>query len=214
MAMPYPYELLLSLVTFMFLSLFSFIRDSVALMDDSLIVSCEPITNSPILSPETLDAPDKPPPKSLPCSDTFLIAFLYILILVDSVAMGLFLASMQFDKFQLEAAMHFCVRAFEFFVLAWFSSGLFRAPTHWTFGAIAILGSSVAVAIPLHDNGHGRRLQTVSGFTSGALMGAYIFLGSVAIHQGLTEAPTGPLATGTVMFLSFAVPTMIQIARA
>jgi hypothetical protein len=214
MTMPYPYELLLSLVVFMFLSLFSVVRDSVALMDDSLIVSCEPITDSPILNPDAADAPEAPPPGSVPWSEALPIAFLYVLIVLDSITVELFLAAMKADDFQRAAAMHFFVRAFEFLVLAWFSVGICQTRVHWTLGVIAVIGSSVAITIPLHESGHQRILQTVSGFTSGALMGAYIFIGSVAIHQGLTEAPIGPFGTGAVMFLSFAVPTMIQVACA
>lgn len=206
----YPIAALVAIVIFALLTLFVFIRDSMALMDDNILTAYEAVnvhtTSNTDLLNEQLHT-RTPDFDFLECLPT---AILYVAAILNSVASGLLLGSvLDPEVLNKNAVLHIAVAVVEFIAIAKYLNALpLPRFIYWVLAIIAALAETVVLVTPIHGISIDFMKQLL-GYTSAVLIGVYIFMGSSCIHNGLTASKHGLPISAVVMLLAFAIPTVI-----
>lgn len=206
----YPIAALVAIVVFAVLTLFVFIRDSMTLMDDNMLTSYEAVnvhtTSNTDLLNEQLQT-KTPDFDILECVPT---GVLYITALLNSIASGIILGSvLDPDVLNKNAGIHIAVCVVEFVLIAKYINALpLPRVAYWILAVITALIEAVLSAIPIEGISVSVMKQ-MSGYTSAILIGVYVFMGSCCIHNGLTTSKHSLPISAAVLFVSFAIPTVI-----
>lgn len=206
----YPFAALVAIVVFAILTLFTFVRDSIALMDDNILATFEAvnihtITNTDLLNEQLLAK--KPEIDFLENLPTM---FLYFTAILNSITCGILLASItDSGVLNKHASLHIAIGLIEFVAISRYVN-LVPLPriAYWGLGVLAALIEAVIVAVPVGGISLDVMKQ-LSGYTSAVIIGIYIFLGSGAIHNGLTQSKHSLAISAVIMLMSFTIPSLI-----
>jgi hypothetical protein len=205
----YPFASLVAVVVFTALTMFCFVRDSIALMDENILATCDAFA-----PPTTTDQLTNSP--AVDQGPTFLIAdyiptiVLYVAVVLDAVACAVMLVTDDADGLGDRTGVLIATQFIEFVGVGTY---LVRLPIHpaifWFFVLFAALSSSVVIGLPLREWSPTRYL---AGYASAVVLGTYIFLGSIAVHTGLAQSNRHVIVASGTLLLSLAIPAAIRAA--
>jgi hypothetical protein len=205
----YPYASLVAVVIFAALTLFCFIRDSIALMDENILTACDTIPHTTVRS-DLVDEPQSPPPPSFLVADHLPTILLYLVVLVHTVASALWMANLTPDDLTKHAAVVLALQLLEFIGLARYILQLpIRRWLYWLLGFFVSAASASVIAVPMPKIS---RVEVYSGYASAVVLGFYFFLGSIAVHTGLTQTNRHLLVASITLLVAFALPAAVRAA--
>jgi hypothetical protein len=210
----YPYASLVSVIVFAALTLFEFIRDAIAIMDESILQTWDPSTHTTIKSDLT-EEPSLPPPPPAPAAqssfhiaDHLPIFLLYLVVIGHTVSSALWITNLNADQLKEHAIVILSLQFLEFLGLAKYIGGLpINRVFYWVLGFVAAAASSAVIAAPIPEI---QKIQAIGGYVSGVVLGFYFFLGSKAVHNGLTQTKKPLLVPSSTLLLAFAVPAAVR----
>jgi hypothetical protein len=205
----YPFASLVAVIVFVAVTIFTFVRDSLALMDENILTPGD--LGSPPATARTTLISDPPETESAGSRGAKLAeivptVFLFVSLFVDSVATDLVIAITETSSLTRIAAVQLSIRFLEFIVLAKLvKAGAAPKLLYWGLGIFISVASSVVIAIPLEEGAHKATLQRVSGCASAVVLGLYMYFGSLALNSGLADIKHSRALIASVLIVSFAV---------
>jgi hypothetical protein len=191
---------------FAFMTLFSFIRDSIALMDENILTTCEPVGCAAEPTAQLTDTQPELP--GFMWGDHIPAAALYVVTLADATATAIWIATLDMRAIRARTGVVIALGFIEFAAM-----GKFVAAIHMPIGlycilsALAAIAPSILIACPFKNPAVA---QTAAGYAGSVLLGLYLFVGSIAVHAGLTRTKWHLAVTLAVLVLSFAIPAAIR----
>lgn len=205
----YPFAALVALVVFTFLTLFTFIRDSLGLTDDTILTTdCDAINRHTTVNVNLLSGRDANESETkFVFAENVPVIFLSLASVSTSIAAGLLLSGTTLHELQVESP-HFAIAFLEFIAIARYIALMpIRAWIFWLSAVVLSVIESSLMMSPI-ENLRRKTLIQYSGYSSSILLGVYLFLGSVAIQRGLTAAKQSWLSA-LALVLAFGVPMAI-----
>jgi hypothetical protein len=206
----YPLASLVAVIVFAALTLFCFIRDSIALMDENILTACDTLNHSAVRS----DLMDEAPPPAAPAPPAFLIAdhlptmLLYVVVLAHSAASALWMSSLEAGEMNEHVGVIIALQFLEFVGVARFVRELPVARwVYWALGVVISAASAALIAAPI---GAIEQIPTISGYVAAVVLGFYFFLGSIAVHNGLTQTTHSFVIASLTLLLAFAAPAAVR----
>jgi hypothetical protein len=209
----YPLASLVAVIVFAALTLFCFIRDSIALMDENILTACDTMNHSAVRS----DLMDEAPPPAAPSPPAFLIAdhipaiLLYVVVLAHSAASALWMSSLDASEMNKRAGVIIALQFLEFVGVAKYVRELPVARwLYWALGLVISAASAGVIAAPI---GKIDKISVISGYAAAVVLGFYFFLGSIAVHNGLTQTTHSIGVASLTLFLAFAIPAAVRVGE-
>ena len=205
---PYPFAALVALGVFTLLTLFTFIRDSLALMDDTMLTTCDTINMHTTATTDLLDGQQVVERQEFMFGENAPTLFLCLSSAVTSVASGILLSSAKIETLQSQAPTHIAIQFLEFIAIARYVAMM--PIRKWLYVVLGVVLSAIEPALMMApiENVNWKTVVQFSGYASSVLLGVYLFLGSIAVQGGLAGVKHN-VRTGICMVLAFAVPTAI-----
>jgi hypothetical protein len=206
---PYPFASLLALIVFIGLSFLQFIRDSLALMDESLVQVCDvesfSRTDGAASAESTAPVNDEP---FVP-SEQFPVALLYGSVLLASFGTSIWLVAGGEEQLNNIGPMIIAMQFVEFMAVGKMVCSMpIRRALYWVLAVVAAVVPSVLIAIP--TEGDPAWIHYFSGFSSAVVLGVFLFLGSISIHEALDSGTRPLIVSAVVLVLAFAIPAAIR----
>lgn len=208
----FPYASLVAVLVFAAFSLFCFIRDSIALMDENILTPCESCsgTSHLVMDADLLESriPAADPIPTYTILDSLPSAVLYVAVIIDTIADGLWLSTLDLSHMHERTGVTLAMQFLEFIVIGKFIRALpIPKWAFWVAAGIASAASSILIMVrlPLWSGVH-----TFTGYASAVLLGIYFFLGAVSIHKAITTVKRSMITACGTLFLAFAIPAAIR----
>jgi hypothetical protein len=202
----YPYASLVAVCVFVGLTLFAFVRDSIALMDENILTNCETINYQTSVSTDLVPDNKPAPVNPFAISEQFPTIFLYITDVINTIAAGIWLSTREDLGVMTDiASIQLTMQALELIAVGKYVHEMpIPSSIYWILAVIASGTSSVLIAMPISEF---PSIGAFSGYACAVTLGVYFFLGSIAVHKGLTETKHNVIVSSLVLLLSFAIPT-------
>jgi hypothetical protein len=206
----YPFSSLIAISVFAVLTLFCFIRDSIALMDENILTTCDTVTYGGGAAPDA--AAEKEgggaPLAVFVWADQIPTLALYFALLADTIAVSVWVATLDVGPLREHAAVILVMNFLEFVGVAKFVVSV-PMPNfmYWVMTVVAAGAPSIIIACPIR-NGEGAK--KAAGYVSSCLLGLYLFIGSITVHGGLTQTRRHVAVACVVLFLGFAIPAALR----
>lgn len=205
----YPLNLLISLIMFTIMALVSFVRDSLTLMDDNILVPCDAVNFQTPFTFNSDSNKKKPSKKSKfkPAENIDLI-LLGIFLSINSILDGLFLSIQQ--KICLKDFLSLIPHTFEFVVYGkYLNCSKIEKKWYWLFGLLVAIIEPLCGAFNLTINPD--LINLLLGISSSILFGLYIFLSINMINIGINSIQTNFVISAIVALLSGVLPIIPRI---
>lgn len=202
----YPFDFLLSLIVFTALTFYAFISDSLALLDDTLLVKCDMINNAPILSND-----DKLPEVDENIKFNFLDNIIYVFLLgvafLESASFAMYIA--KYEGLYKNLPFIIPVRFVRFICISY----IFRdtnVSSLWYF-VIAILNTIVIAVLGMLNTFMALSYcQSIYGTTSSLLLGCFIYFGATAIHNSFISLVHSRWYSVLIGIAGFSIPSIFH----
>jgi hypothetical protein len=205
----YPFASLVAVIVFAALTLFCFIRDSIALMDENILTACDAQDHSAVRADLMADAaqPAAPAPPAFLVADHLPTILLYVVVLAHSVTSALWMSSLEQSEMDNRAGVVIALQFLEFIGVARFVGGL-PVPRwlYWTLGVV-ISASAAIIAVPI------KKIDVISrmaGYVGAVVLGFYFFLGSIAVHNGLMQTARSLVVASLTLLVAFGLPAAVR----
>jgi hypothetical protein len=206
----YPLASLVAVAVFAALTLFCFIRDSIALMDENILTACDAANHSAVRA----DLMEEAPPPAPPAPPPFLVAdhlpalLLYAAALAHSAASALWMGALPAPEIHRRVGVVLALQFLECIGVARFVGGLpLSRGIYWGLAAAVAAASAAIIAAPIGEIAH---IGTISGYVAAVVLGFYFFLGSIAVHNGLTQTTRSLVVASLTLLLAFALPAAVR----
>jgi hypothetical protein len=197
----YPFSSLIAISVFAVLTLFCFVRDSIALMDENILTTCEMVTDH---DTEKEDASST----IFTWAEQVPALALYVALLANTIAVSIWVATLDIDDFIKHTIFILVMNFFEFIGVAKFVVAVpMPNVVYWILTVVAAGAPSIIIAYPIANCG---RAKQAAGYVSSCLLGIYLFMGSIAVHSAVTQTKRHVAVTCAVLFFGFAVPAAIH----
>jgi hypothetical protein len=202
----YPLASLIGICIFAFLTLFSFIRDSIALMDDSILTTGEPVGSAADSTAQLTDTQPELP--GFIWSDHIPAVALYVVSLADAIATAIWISTLELSAIHRRTGVVLALGFIEFAAMGRFVSAM-RMPIalYCILSALAAIAPSILIACRFKNRG---AAETAAGYVASVLLGLYLFVGSIAVHTALAHTRRPLRVALAVLMLSFAMPATIR----
>jgi hypothetical protein len=202
----YPFASLVAMCVFAFLTLFSFIRDSIALMDENILTTCEPVGSAAHSTAQLTDTqPDLP---GFIWSDHIPAVALYVVGLADATATAIWISTLELPEIHARTGVVLALGFIEFAAMGRFVAAIgMPIALFCILSALAAIGPSILIACSFKNPGGAR---SAAGYAASVLLGLYLFVGSIAVYTGITQTRRSVGVTMAVLVLSFAMPIAIR----
>lgn len=227
----YPYQSLISIIIFSFLTLFSFIKDSTNFIDESMLLRYD-TTGSSIRDnqqytlnttdghqfyPSELDLANTPKENNAPVQnhkpkfrllDNLHILIFYLISFISSISFGLYLSTYTKDQLNQNCPYFIVFRFFESIIL---SVLLSRMPvSQIIFWAMIILHSLFSFFIII-SNKSSSIINYFYRISYSFLLGCYFYFGSLLLHNGISDSSKSFIFSLLIIIFSFALPYTLTI---
>lgn len=227
----YPYQSLISIIIFSFLTLFSFIKDSTSFIDESMLLRYD-TTGSSIRDnqqytlntteghqfyPNELDLATTPKENNTPVQnhkpkfrllDNLHILIFYLISFTSSISFGLYLSTYTKDQLNQNCPYFLVFRFFESIIL---SVLLSRMPiSQIIFWAMIILYSLFSFFIIISNNSSSI-INYFYRISYSFLLGCYFYFGSLLLHNGISDSSKSFIFSLLIIIFSFALPYTLTI---
>jgi hypothetical protein len=205
----YPFASLVAVVVFTALTMFCFVRDSIALMDENILATSEAFAPAS-LQQQLTTKPEPDPGPSFLIADYIPTIVLYVAVMLDAVACAIMLASLDVDSLNDRMGVLIATQFIESIGVGTYLVRLPMPPAiFWFLVLLSALSSSIVMGLPLTEWSHARYL---AGYASASVLGTYVFLGSIAVHNGLAQSRRHVLVAAGTLLISFAIPPAMRAA--
>jgi hypothetical protein len=206
----YPFASLVALIVFGAVTMLTFVRDAIALMDENILNATDIPSPQSHAQAEFLNDPPGESTPRLPIAEYIPTIILYVAVFVDSVATGLVLAITDVETVNLIAPVQVSVRFLEFLVVGRYLMGIpARSQVYWVFGVLISLGASIPIAVPVNEDWNRLTIEKFAGYTSAVVFGLYVFFGALSFHGGFEGIEHKRATIVLTLFLSFGIPGAI-----
>jgi hypothetical protein len=206
----YPFSSLIAISVFAVLTLFCFIRDSIALMDENILTTCDTVTYHGGASPDAAAEGDGGggPLAVFVWADQIPTLALYFAVLAETIATSIWVATLDVGGLREHTAVILVMNFLEFIGVAKFVVSM-PMPNflYWLMTVIAAGVPSILIACPL---GSCSGAKAAAGYVSSCLLGLYLFMGSIAVHSGLAQTRRHVAVVCAVLLLAFTIPAAIR----
>ena len=203
----YPFQSLTIIITFTFLTLFIFIRDALALMDDNVLLPCDAINIQSTFTgngDSSISSLSREKTKFV-FKEHFSEIFYYIVFVLQSIPTGFVIRDMSIRK--IIAVLIF--RVLEYIILGKIMRKMKLSNTFfWILGAIVSIIEPIVVVIPVTIPS--LILKWINGISSSILYGTYIFFATMDINSGVNVTSYDNLVIATIIIGGFAIPAGIR----
>jgi hypothetical protein len=205
----YPFSSLIAIAVFAVLTLFCFVRDSIALMDENILTTCDTVTYHGSAPPDPAEKDGGGEPLAVfVWADQIPTLALYVALLADTIAVSIWVATLGTDDLLEHAPVILVMNFLEFIGVAKFVVAVpMPNLAYWVLTVIAAGTPSVIIACPLANDGHA---EQAAGYVSSCLFGLYLFMGLIAVHSGLAQTRRHLAVACAVLFFAFAVPAVVR----
>jgi len=206
----YPYAGLILISVFAMLTLISFIRDALSLMDENILTPMDVSKlQKSLISDASASFLASPSEHQFRILDHIPEILFWIVIILVSSFTGIDI-HMQKKALYKDFA-YILIRMIEFAVLSRQLLNLKRSSAaFWVLALIPSLFSPLFALMPLSYSTHISRIKNFSGIVSSILLGIYFYIGAKGINTGLTTARYGVLLSSVVLFISFLIPLFVR----
>lgn len=208
----YPFTLLISLISFMALTFYTFIHDSLALLDDTLLVKCDMVNNTPILTSD-----DKIPTEvenvKFNCLDNFVAILLFIVSTLECTIFGVIIAQLTYNE-EVHKTLPFIlpVRFLQLLCISIYLRET-RMATIWYILAMILNSATVGIfgLIKLPSSFNTEKSTLLFAVFSAILLGCFLYFGATAVHNSYMAINHSRWGSILVAILGFAIPVTFSI---
>ncbi|EAX93128.1 hypothetical protein TVAG_234460 [Trichomonas vaginalis G3] len=206
----YPYNFLLALFAFTTLTFYSFFHDSLALLDDSLLVKCDMVNNTPMLSSEDKIQEIEETPK-FNFWDNFVSIILFVLSTVECISFGETL-SMYTNIYDLNHRLPYIipVRFFQILCISTILRDTQMTDIWYIF--VAILNAiCVGVFGSIKSIMSSRACDIFFAVSSSLLLGSFLYFGAIAIHNSFISLAHSRWFSIIIAIVGFLIPSIFRV---
>ena len=206
----YPYSYLISLISFTLLTFFTFIKDSVALLDDTLLFKCD-IANSSTLPVQDEPVQNEEEIPKFSILDNLVSSVLFIISCVESAAFGGVIACFKTED-DMNGRLPY-ILAVRLIQIVCISTYLKDMNMHWAAYLVMCVINSVCPAIfgvfqqLLSD----RATDVFFAVSSSLLLGCFLYFGATAIHNSRISFTHSSFLSILFSLIGFVLPIVFRI---
>ncbi|OHT06231.1 hypothetical protein TRFO_25788 [Tritrichomonas foetus] len=207
----YPYASVATLVIFTFLTLFTFLRESISLMDDNILTTCE-IGQNASASNSEYDAilPHQKPQFHI--LENLSQILYYVISLFAVISLTISISRYSIDQLNENVPFFVIFRLFESSILSFF---LFKMPLKKLYKYILIFVFSLPSFLIFLSN---TLISEKSNFPRyflkscfSMLLGVYFYFGATSVHRGISSLSESFVVPFSILALSFISSFLLKI---
>ena len=228
----YPYQSMISIIIFSFLSIFSFLRDSASTIDESMLLKYDTtgssirdnqqytlntaechqlftnelgLANPPKINPEpTLN--HKPKFRLL---DNLPLLIFYLISFESSISLGFYISTYTKDQLNQNCPYFVVFRFFESIILSIF---LAKIPFPQIIFLIMIILYSLFSFFVIISNNPSSTINNFYKLSYSFLLGSYFYFGLLFLHNGISESSKSFIFSLIILVFAFAFPYLLTVA--
>ena len=207
----YPYSFLIALISFTVLTFFTFIKDSLALLDDTLLVKCDIVNSAPLPTQEDTQQTDDEARRKFSLLDNFVSTLLFLISCLECASFGLTIASYGSES-DLHGRLPFILPV-RFLQLVCISTYLkeMRIPG-LIYTLLAIINAACVLIFGSIKQFVSLQVTDVCfGVSSALLFGCFLYFGASAIHNSRVTYSHSSFYSILCSLLGFGIPVLFRI---
>ena len=206
----YPYSFLIALISFTVLTFFTFIKDSLALLDDTLLVKCDIVNSAPLPTQEdTQQTEDDRRKFSL--LDNFVSTLLFLISCLECASFGLTIASYGSES-DLHGRLPFILPV-RFLQLVCISTFLKEMRINgFIYTVLAIVNATCVLVFGSIKQFASLQVTDICfGVSSALLVGCFLYFGASAIHNSRVTYSHSSISSILCSLIGFGIPVVFRV---
>lgn len=212
-AAEYPASSLVAVLVFAAMTLFAFVRDSLSLMDDSILTVYNSVSSQALIDgSEAQDDGQRSERTGFALAEGALPLLAWAAAVAAEVARACYFSGCDVDMLNRMYAVEPAVKLVEAFALAQVLAGAqIGDGAFWALAAAAgVVEPALLVALP--DKLGERFRREFYGYAASVLLGVFFYFGALGVHTGVSMIRHNALVMALVLLAAFAVPAALQCA--
>lgn len=208
----YPFSSLITVIVFAIVTLFTFIRDSISLMDESILTVYNSINSQPLSENKSENEDEKKNEKRFSILENLTYMVIFLMMIITSISNAFYFSSCDIDQLNKSYVIEPILKLLETYSL---SKILLLMPindiTYWIMAFVeAIVEPILLATLPSSFDHHFQK--NFMGYSSSILLGLFFYFGAYSIHTGISLVQHYVFILAFVLLISFAIPTCLQVS--
>ncbi|OHT01181.1 hypothetical protein TRFO_32128 [Tritrichomonas foetus] len=202
----YPYASLISLSIFTILTLYNFLHESIALMDENILMTCD-VIHSPSASLNEYTPISQNDQQKFHFWDNLATIFYYVIYCIYIIIVSLYHSSLDNIE-ELNSIIPFILtfRLFEAFTMSKFLQKM--SIKKFTLMLLSLISSILPVLMLIPTNI--KNIDNILGSAMALILGVYMYFGAMSIQNGMSKQPRNLSIAAVVLLSTFVIVCTIQ----